>query len=49
MELFIKRLKFQEGNFRVQKIKKPTPKKFLIFQEMELSLGLKNFNISDAF
>ena len=34
---FFKKLIFQEGTFRVQKIKEPTLKKFIIFREMELS------------
>ena len=34
--------KFQQGTFYARKVKKPTPKKFLIFWEMELaSLKLK--------
>ena len=32
-----KNKKFEEETFRAQKIKKPSPKKFLIFREMGLS------------
>ena len=37
---------FQEVTFRARKIKNPTPKKFFIFQEMELSSHkIRNFLI----